>query len=196
MQLEISSSPIEIWEDMEEKYDTRDKPLREKRYKRRVNFGISPSKDSSLTFKTGEIFMNPDEIQWSEDSDKNDEDDDWEGKPRISCLMELHEDDEDDERGGHTGTDIYFQYHPKYEDDLGSKTPSSLFLVSLNSVNIIQSMIENLRNNIRPKLINVDFENHEHLELGFGSKRLSQYAWDNSILRKLKIENLSIMYSI
>ena len=57
-------------------------------------------------------------------------------------------------------------------------------------------MIENLRNNIRPKLINVDFENHEHLELGFGSKRLSQYAWDNSILRKLKIENLSIMYSV
>ncbi len=192
MQLEISSSKIEIWEDMEEIYNVEGESLRQKRYRRRINFSVFPLEDNSLTFKTGEIFMNPNDKQWSEDSYENDEDDGWEGKPRMSCIMELYEDKDWND----VDTDLYFRYSFEDKDDLGYKTPSTLSLVCFNSDNIIQSMIENLRNNIKPNYINLDFEIQKHLKLGFGSSRFKQYTWNNTVSRILKIENLSVVYSV
>ena len=57
-------------------------------------------------------------------------------------------------------------------------------------------MIENLRNNIRPKLVNLDFGYQKNLELGFGIHRFKKYAWDNSVERNLEINDLSVMYSV
>ena len=194
MQLEMSSSSIKIWEGMKEQVDFRGELLPQKQYRRRILADVFPIKDNSLTFKTGEIFMNPNEVQWSEDFDKND-DDDWEGKPRISCFVEFIADDEEKELFG-SDTDIYFSYHPEGKDEAGFKTSSQLILVVFNSGNIIQSMIENLRNNIRPKLVNLDFGYQKNLELGFGIHRFKKYAWDNSVERNLEINDLSVMYSV
>jgi len=190
MQLEILS--INIYENMENDYETK-----EILHRRRINLEVFPIETNKLIFKTGEIFMNPNELQYSKGDVHNDKDDDWNGKPRMSCIMELHEDvNRVKDSVGHD-TNFYFSYFEGRENDAGVMQPSSLCCVINCGKDLINSVIENLRGNIKPKFVNIEFEFQKCLEdFGLGDFTRKSYEWDNIEETVLKIEGISFNYSI
>ena len=91
---------------------------------------------------------------------------------------------------------FYFSYFKGHENDFGVMEPSSFFCVINCGKDMINSIIENLRANIKPKSVFIKFPYQKCLKMGHWSNTRVNYEWDNTEETVLKIEEFSFCYSI
>ena len=195
MQLEILS--IDMYEKFEESYDDQYENIIGFSYKKKINFKVFPIEKNSLILETGEIFMYPDDVQYSEDNIYNDKDGDWKGKSRLSGIVELFQDMNELKKLTESKLDFYLSYHRESRDDAGHvQRPSSLNFALNCGEDGINSIIENLRGGIKPKFMYIEFESNKNLDQGYHSTRFEKYMWNNIKEKTLKINGYNIKYSI
>ena len=159
---------------------------------KRIQMDVVLNKEYQIFLKTGEIFVNPDD-----DADEYWEPDDWKGRQRISCSLELYPGEREWKIKGEEEKRICLRYRESYDDG----TPSTLAIEVFHSDDLIESIIENLRGNIQPEFITLSISGFQNLgeDGDYGRKFFSELSqrnihWDNTNENFIDVESLVIRY--